>query len=282
MVSVSQSSSNEPEVRRIAGCDVEISEAGSGRPILFLHPMIGLQGAEPVLAALAAHGRVVAPSHPGFGRSARPAGCDTVDDLAFFYLDLMDELDLREAVLVGCDIGGWIAAEIATRSTARIAGMVLSGATGIRVGDRDTQDLADIFALPKSEVDRLSFHDPAHAALDIAAMSDAEVTALARNREATALYGWSPYMHNPKLRQRLHRIAVPALVLWGAQDGLAPPAYGRAYAEALPKGRYDAIENSGHYPHIEQPAAFAARIGAFLEAAGLSGRATPSNVRSAG
>jgi len=277
VVSVKQPDPIEPTVRRLAGCDVEIIEAGSGRPLLFLHPMIGLRSAAPALAALAAQGRIIAPSHPGFGRSERPADFDSVDDLAFFYLDLMAELDLREAVLIGCDIGGWIAAEIAVRSTERIAALVLAGATGIRVGDRDMQDLADIFALPKAEVDRLSFHDPVHAALDIAAMSEAEVTALARNREATALYGWSPYLHHPKLRGRLRRAAVPALVLWGEQDGIAPVAYGRAYAQALPNARFETIAACGHYPHIEQPDIFAARIATFLDGAGLSDRsiATP-------
>ena len=52
------------------------------------------------------------------------------------------------------------------------------------------------------------------------AMTDDEVTVVARNREAAALYAWSPSMHDPTLKGRLHRIRIPTLVLWGAADRL--------------------------------------------------------------
>jgi pimeloyl-ACP methyl ester carboxylesterase len=68
---------------------LELIDRGRGRPILFLHPHIGLDPSAPVLATLAAGGRLIAPSHPGFGHSERPAGVTTVDDLGYFYLDLI-------------------------------------------------------------------------------------------------------------------------------------------------------------------------------------------------
>src|SRR5690606_33682823 len=82
----------------INGTRIEVTTRGVGRPLLFLHPGCGTEADAPVLDRLAEHARVIAPSHPGFGTSELPKGFTTVDDLAYFYLDLMDELDLRGAL----------------------------------------------------------------------------------------------------------------------------------------------------------------------------------------
>jgi pimeloyl-ACP methyl ester carboxylesterase len=87
-----------------------------------------------VLDHLAKGVRLLAPSHPGFGHSALPGGFTTVDDLAYFYLDLLDVLDLRDTVVVGVSLGAWIAAAIAVKSTARIAKLVLQVANNADAG----------------------------------------------------------------------------------------------------------------------------------------------------
>ena len=220
----------------INGVRVEIVEKGRGRPLLFLHPGIGLDRDAPVIDRLAERARVIAPSHPGFGGSEQPKSFTSVDDLAYFYLDLLDELDLKDTVLAGVSLGGWIAAEIAVKSTARLSHLVLANAVGIKVGARDYK-----------------------------AMAEADVRTVARNREATARYGWSPYMHDPKLKGRLHRIRIPTLVLWGAADRILSEAYGRAYCAAIPTARFETIERAGHYPHVEQPEEFARRVNAFTQ-----------------
>jgi pimeloyl-ACP methyl ester carboxylesterase len=94
-------------------------------------------------------------------------------------------------------------------------------------------------------------------------MTDDEVMVAARNREAAALYAWSPYMHDPKLKGRLHRIRIPMLVLWGAADRLVAQAYGRAFTAAVPGATFETIAGAGHFPHLEQPKAFVARALAF-------------------
>ncbi len=249
----------------VNGVRVELIERGAGKPLLFLHPGIGIEPTAPVLDRLAARARVLAPVHPGFGRSEQPKSFDTVDDLAYFYLDLLDELDLRDTVVVGVSFGGWIAAEIAIKSTERISHLVLANAVGIKVGDRETRDIVDIWAIPEKELVELAYFDPAVGTHDYKAMPDAEVLAAARNREATARYAWSPYMHAPKLRSRLHRIRIPTLVLWGAADRILSEPYGRAYGAAIPAARFELIERAGHFPHLEQPELFADRIFAFVE-----------------
>jgi pimeloyl-ACP methyl ester carboxylesterase len=245
----------------VNGVRIELIDRGHGRPILFLHPHIGLDPSAPVLAMLAEGGRLIAPSHPGFGHSERPASITTVDDLAYFYLDLMDALDLRDTVVIGVSLGAWIA----VKSTARMARLVVGNPVGIKVGDRETRDILDIFAMVEGEFLEKAFADPAVGQRDYRAMREDEVTVVARNREAAALYAWSPYMHDPKLKGRLHRIRIPTLVLWGAADRLVGEAYGRAFAAAMPGAKFETIAGAGHFPHLEQPKAFAGRTLAFSE-----------------
>src|SRR5262249_14739514 len=144
----------------IAGARIELIERGSGRPLLLLHPAIGIKASDQAIDRLARSFRVLAPSHPGFGRSELPRGMSTVDDLAYFYLDLMDALDLREVVLAGLSFGGWIAAEIAIKSTARVSHLVLADAAGIKLGAREHRAIADIFTTRQDEIDRLAHHNP--------------------------------------------------------------------------------------------------------------------------
>ncbi len=120
--------------------------------------------------------------------------------------------------MVGVSLGAWIAAEIAIKSTARLSHLVLANAVGIKVGDRETRDIVDIFAITEPELNELAYFDPKLAERDYKAMAEADVRIVARNREATARYGWSPYMHDPKLKGRLHRIRIPTLFLWGTAD----------------------------------------------------------------
>jgi pimeloyl-ACP methyl ester carboxylesterase len=249
----------------VSGVSVDVIDRGRGRPLLFLHPGIGIERNAPVLDALAQSARVIAPSHPGFGRSELPKWMTTVDDLAYFYLDFLDALDLRDVALVGVSLGGWIAAEIAVKSTERLSHLVLANAVGIKVADRETRDVADIFAITDAEFNELAYFDPSAGRRDYGAMPDAEVMIAARNREATGRFAWSPYMHNPKLKHRLARIRIPTLFLWGANDRILSETYGRAYCAAVPGARFEPIERAGHFPHIEQPEAFARRIAAFTE-----------------
>ena len=123
----------------VNGVTIEVVERGEGRPILFLHPGIGIEPDAPVLTALAKGGRVIAPSHPGFGTSELPKGMNTVDDLAYFYLDLLDQLDLHDVLMVGVGLGGWIAAELAIKNSTRLSRLVMANAIGVKIGGRETR-----------------------------------------------------------------------------------------------------------------------------------------------
>jgi pimeloyl-ACP methyl ester carboxylesterase len=265
MAAVSNVAARAAASRTINGIRIELIERGSGRPLLFLHPGIGIEATAPVLDRLAERARVIAPSHPGFGGSEQPPEFDCIDDLAYFYLDLIDELDLADTIVAGVSLGGWIAAEMAVKSCARVSHLVLANPVGIKVSDRETRDIADIFALTEEQLAELSYFDSAAGKHDYQTMAEAEVRVVARNREATARHGWSPYMHDPKLKARLHRIRIPTLLLWGTADRILSQPYGRAYCAAIPGARFEPIERAGHFPHLEQPDEFARRIFAFVD-----------------
>jgi pimeloyl-ACP methyl ester carboxylesterase len=252
----------------VEGVTLEVAARGHGRPLLFLHPEIGLDPDAAVLEHLAERTRVIAPSHPGFGRSDLPRGITSVDDLAYFYLDLLETIDLWDVILVGVSFGAWIAAEIAVKSTERLSHLILANPLGIKVGDRETRDIVDIFAISEKELHDLAYHDSRFATRDYPGMSDEEVRIVARNRESTGRFAWSPYMHNPKLKGRLHRIKIPTLVLWGASDRMAREEYGRTYAAAIPDADFQMIDRAGHFPHLEQPEEFARRVFSFADAPG--------------
>jgi pimeloyl-ACP methyl ester carboxylesterase len=248
----------------IAGIDLELIERGQGAPLLYLHGGGGIAPDLGFLDLLAKTRRVIAPSHPGFGKSSLPDWLDSVDDIAHIYLELMDHLDLTRMDIVGFSIGGWIAAEIATKVPERLNRLVLIGPVGVKTGTPDKLDIPDIFAMPREKLDRLRFHDPAKHAADLSAVPDDELLTVARNRETLALLTWEPYMHNPKLTHRLHRVNVPALLIRGASDGIVSAEYLERYAALFPDARIDTIAAAGHLPQVEQPTGTAAKVLQFL------------------
>ncbi len=247
----------------VNGTRIDVIERGSGRPLLFLHPENGIEPALAAVETLARGARVIAPTHPGYGCSELPKGMRTVDDLSYFYLDMLDQLDLLDLTVVGVSLGAWIAAEIAVKSTARFAKLVMANAVGVKVGDRETRDIVDVFALTEKEFIDIAYCDAAAGTRDYKALPDAEVLAAARAREATARFAWNPYFHSPRLKSRLHRIHIPTLFLWGTHDRMLSEAYGRAYCAMIPGARFEMIERAGHFPHQEQPKAFAEKVLAF-------------------
>ena len=257
------------ETIKIAGVELEMFDSGgpaAGTPILYLHAGRGFRPDDAYVGRIAERHRLIAPSHPGFGGSSLPLWLDAVDDIAYLYLELVERLGLERVGLVGSSLGGWIAAEIATKMPAWLERLVLVAPVGVKLGPPDRLDIPDIFAMPRERLHRLLHHDPEAMREEPAQMSDEELRVMIRNWETLALLGWEPYMHNPKLAHRLHRVAVPALLLRGASDGLVSAEYLTGYARLFPAARVETIAAAGHLPQLEQPEAFAAKVLSFLEA----------------
>jgi pimeloyl-ACP methyl ester carboxylesterase len=248
----------------IDGISIEALVRGDGRPLLFLHGIDYFQQQLPFLDRLAEQFRVVAPRHPGFGSTARPAWMRSVADIAYLYLDLIDKLALEDAILVGSSFGGWLALEIAVRLSAQLSGVVLIDSLGLKFGGRDDVEITDIYALSADDAVAHTFADIVKAP-NYATLDDGVLVEVARDREAAVLYGWKPFMHNPSLVHWLHRVKAPSLVIWGENDRIVAPSYGAHLTQRLQNARFQPIANAGHYPQIEQPDAVLKAIAGFVQ-----------------
>ena len=248
----------------VSGMDIELERRGSGQPLLLLYGEEGLEPEAPFLDELAKNYEVFIPSPPGFGNSERPDWISSLDDVSYIYLDLVEKLALKNIPVVGFSLGGWLAAEIATKDDSFISKLVLVDAYGIKPGGPFDRDIADFWSLHPSQVLKLKWHDTEKGKRDFPSMPEDKLTIVARNIESLARFCWDPFMHNPKLKRRLHRIQVPTRVIWGEHDGIVTPAYGKAYAEAIPGAMLQVIAGAGHLPHLEQPESFMAALREFL------------------
>ncbi len=187
-----------------------IDQQGHGRPVLLLHGGGGPPSMGPLPSALSENFEVIAPVHPGFAGTPRPEWYDGIDDIALSYLQLLEQRDLRDVLVIGSSIGGWIASESAVREHERISGTVLLNAVGI---DVEGIELADFFSLTPQELIAYSFHDPAAAPdptqLPQAAREIQPPTPHARG-DARELY-----LHDPKLRRRRDLDQTPVAAIWG-------------------------------------------------------------------
>lgn len=255
----------EPTTVELHGQPLELRVAGTGRPILFLPGGLWLASDDAFILELAKLGRVTAPVHPGFGALPAPDHLHAADDLSYVYLDLLEHM-LAEAkpdsnaVVVAASFGAFVALQMAVKSCRHIAGLVLIGPTGVKAGGREARDYVDLFTQADAQLCDLAFADPARFRVDLPELTEAAVVARVRAREALARYVWQPYMHDPKLAGRLHRVATPTLLLRGAQDRIAAPACADLIAARVRGARLETIANAGHLPHVEQPAATLAAL----------------------
>lgn len=237
----------------LRGSKIQMLKGGSGDPLLYLHSAGGEVVWLPFFEMLSQHYTVYLPAHPGFSQSEGLDKIDTMEDLVFHYTDLMDHLGLVQPYVAGLSLGGWLAAELATRYANRVRKLALINAVGLRVPG---VPIAEIFAVTPEETRHLVFHDPQS---DLAKMFVPDVPSpevlenTLKAREATARVGWNPYLCNPKLRERLYRITVPTLVIWGESDRLVPPAHGKAYQEGIAGAKLVILEKCGHAPPFEKP-----------------------------
>jgi pimeloyl-ACP methyl ester carboxylesterase len=253
----------------VRGTPIHMLQDGAGPALLFLH---GAGGAARWLAfqeRLAANFTVYFPSHPGHGGSPAAEWIEHISDLTFHYLDLLDQLGLERVHLVGASFGGWIAAEMATMASHRLASLVLIDPVGIRI---DGWIYPFLFGMDIPEIVATLFHNPM-AALALAPPDQSIDTLALQYRQGAALarVAWNPYLYNPLLRRRLGRIASPTLLCWGAHDRLAPLApCGETWAKAIPGARLQVFDDSGHVPHLEEADAVADAVAEFCRLQGAA------------
>ena len=237
---------------------VTLTEAGSGRPALVLHGGGGPFTVAGIAEHLAETMHAVTPTHPGWNGTARPDWLSGIDDIALAYLGYIEDNDLRDVLVVGSSLGGWIGAEMAARDDAgRISGLILLDAVGVAV---DGQPIRDFFALDARGVAEFSFHDADRFYVDPVTVPDEQAARQRANMATMRIVAGEPYRHDPTLLARLRRIEIPVLVIWGDSDRIVTPAYGAVFAAAFGQARLEIVRDAGHLPQIEQPAATFALI----------------------
>jgi pimeloyl-ACP methyl ester carboxylesterase len=256
-------SSSKTETHEVAGCSVHMMRGGEGAPVLFLHGAGGAGIWLPFMAALSEQFELLVPDHPGFGRSDRPDWLDELSDLAYFYLDFMDALDLDGVHLVGHSLGGWIAAEIAIRNTRRLASLTLVSAAGLHINGVPKGDL---FLWAPEERVRNLFVDQKFADARLAMpLTEEQIDIALKNELATAELAWNPRFHHPQLRKWIHRIDIPTLIVWGDSDKIFPARYGEEYHRLIRGSRLAILPGCGHIPQVEKADAFVDLFTRFVE-----------------
>ncbi len=241
--------------------ELSIVESGKGRPYLLLHGGAGPASLASLAGGLSKDARAIVPTHPGFNGQPRPEWFSTVEDLTLAYLDLLDRLDLKDVIVAGNSLGGWIAAEMGLRNSPRISGIILLDAVGIDTGSPEKK-IVDPATLPLQETLKLSFYNPAKFA--VAPSGPDAVKIRAENQRTLRIYAGSALMYDPTLRARLASTSSPALVIWGESDGIVDKEYGRRFADSIPGARFETVPEAGHFPQIEQPDKVLSLINGFV------------------
>lgn len=238
---------------------------GSGRPIIFLHGAGGLLW-DDFLDALAGRYTVYAPEFPGTSPGEYDAikQLDDWHDLVVYYSELIDELGVKDALLVGHSFGGMIAAEIAAANPRSVAKLVLVSPLGLW---RDDAPIAPWLSMNGAELSELFFYDQDIAkrfmlSPEAAATQPDLVLAATWALACAGKFTWP--IPDRGLRDRLHRIAAPTLLVWGDKDALVAPVYAEDFKAGLRDSRLILIPNAGHALIHERPAETARAIVDFL------------------
>ena len=237
------------------------SGPGGPAPLVYLHSAQGEGHALPMLEELANTRPVVAPMFPGFGASEGLDHIDDIEDASFHLLDVLDRLGFPTCDVMGLSLGGWMAAELAVRWPERVRRMVLVNPVGLYV---EGAPITEIFGRSPGELADELFADPEHPIAQLMhAMTAMEkdpsqipfelVRPILQAQAATAKVGWNPYLHDPKLPNRLRRITAPTLIIHARNDGIVARAHAEAYASAIPDAKIIDLDGAAHLAVLERP-----------------------------
>ncbi len=255
----------------LGDAEIAYEDAGGGLPVVFLHAFpLNRRMWDPQKSALVGHARCIVPDLRGFGESSvtPPFSMDRhADDV----VSLLDTLHVDRAVIVGASWGGYISFALWRRHRGRVRALVLA----------DSRAGADS---PETIERRQALMDVAHrqgsdavAALQIGVLIGE--TTRARHRDVYdsvhASIAHAPVegivgaleamIARPDSTPTLATIDVPTLIVVGSEDTATPPSEAKAMHHAIRGSRLQVIEQSGHLPNLERPAAFNAVLSEFLE-----------------
>ena len=262
----------EVEIRRIklwqGRIETEVEIAGSGPPLVYLHGPWGLAPDRAFVAQLAQGHRVFAPKFPGTtpGDPNAAHALDGWHDLVTYSGELFDTLALSAPALAGHSFGALLAAEIAAAAPRAVDRLVLIDPVGLWRDDHpvqnwmllsDTARKAALFADPDGAAARRFFAVPDDPAARVETLSQ-----MIWAQACTGKFVWP--IADRGLSRRMHRIAAPALIVWGAADRIVAPVYAQEFAKRIAGAQTALIADAGHLPHLEQEARVLAAVAKFL------------------
>jgi pimeloyl-ACP methyl ester carboxylesterase len=243
----------------------QVLTGGSGEPVVYLHGFLGQEWGG-YLDRLAAGHTVFAPALPGIAEGEDLRRLDGFWDLVLYYDDLFDRLGLDQVTLIGHSVGGMAAAEYAATFRRRVSRLVLIDALGLWL---DETPVGEYVTVQPEILSHELWHDPSSEL--VTALTSAPAGAgpaadwlLNRFNSLTSAAHFTHPIPDRGLIKRLRRVSARTLVLWGAQDGLAPTAYAERFAQLIPGAATTVIEAAGHFPQVEQAEAVARETLAFL------------------
>jgi pimeloyl-ACP methyl ester carboxylesterase len=234
---------------------VHILEGGEGEDIVVLHDAGGFAADHPFLNALAGHYRVHAPLLPGYGDSEEAPNIRDMLDITLHTFDVIEALGLHRPMLIGCSLGGMIAAEMAAIAPNEVDRLVLIGSAGLWLDDHP---VPDVFSALPHELPALLFHDVALGEKILTGGVDMDdpgflIPFLVNYTRTLGMAGKFLFpIPDRGLKHRLYRIKARTRLIWGESDKLFPPVYGEAFKNGIRSSELVVIPRSGHVPHLEQ------------------------------
>ena len=268
------------EILTIRNQKVHLLQGGAGPPLLYLHGLVADLHSLPAGSGLTAFHdtlaqsfSVYAPALPGYAETEGYDELETIEDMVFFCLDMLDALHIDTVHLVGTALGGWVATELATRHAHRLHKLVLINPLGISTPEARIGNF--FYAVtPKAEggnheVRALIFSDQT-SELAMGAipddMSPESQFLFYKAQMVSARIGWTPpSLYNPRLKDRLYRVTTPTLLVSAAGDQLVPTAVADVYQAGLPEAKLVRVADAAHAVWLEQPQHTAEIVTQFLQ-----------------
>jgi pimeloyl-ACP methyl ester carboxylesterase len=273
------------ETINVAGIEIGASRGGSGQTVVYLHDILGdihgqPEGTEDSLSfldKLAESFDVIAPATPGYRASldAQQAVYD-LEDMALIYDDLLATISDEKATVVGLGLGGWIAAEVATRIPQRIGQLVLISPVGISLPDAPINRLIFPAFSPRgrsgfAEMRTLLFSDPENEEAkrlipDPPGLTPEWQQTMRFCAKGSARIGWKPqFLYNRRLPQRLRRVTAKTLIIASQSDELVPFANFQTYLDGIAGAQLVEMDGSHMLP-FDHPDEVAAQVAEFVKA----------------
>jgi pimeloyl-ACP methyl ester carboxylesterase len=265
----------------VDGRRVNLIDAGQGEPVVLIH---GLGGSwqnwlENMPHLMESH-RVIAIDLPGFGFSEEPREDISISGYAACMDQVFEQLEIDSATVVGNSMGGFVGADMALAFPQRVRRLALVSAAILWNERRRARPLVTLSRVtgaytavfmnrweiaatrPRVREAILSqvVRRPANLSPELA-------YEIMRRAGSPAAFGEAlEALFDYRLRDHLHEIAAPTLVVWGTHDLLVPPHHGREMAQVIPDARLEVFERTGHMPMLERPARFNRVLDEFIAA----------------